>query len=130
VILDEQQQRTLGELHGTLEDGYTAAEVLEIAEALEQATGFRFAVVWAYRDRWGCGGDSEEFLLAENGTLYEIPHDLHAYMAVSRFPLDVDAIEQGLSAPQLSGWRVSDLVDLDGANFALADYGSDEAPRF
>ncbi|MFB7865404.1 hypothetical protein [Streptomyces sp. NPDC056069] len=73
-----------GRLTGRFRDGYTEQEVNTAFAVLGAATGLRLVCVWEYRDRFGCGGNSQWFAEDSSGGLWDLAGDLDAWLTGER----------------------------------------------
>lgn len=116
----------LNELAGRFENGYTEEDIISAHRALAHASGLHMVCLWAYSDRWGAGGASEEYLIDASGVWYELPPLLWALLCDGSNIDDLDALAHELTAAREVSFP--SLTQLDEANYAAVDYGDAEAP--
>lgn len=118
------------ELKGSLTDGWTEEDVAFTARTLRRYIGWDFVVVWAFNDMWGAGGDSQAYLRAATGELYELPGCLWGFLCEDE-TLNRNQLELEISELALADVQPAQLVEIDRYNYCFTDHGPDtEAPKF
>jgi hypothetical protein len=72
VITDEQMDR-LETFRGTFRNGHTDDDATSTLGEIKEITGRHFAIVWAFDDMWGLGGNSEIAEVSDHGRLRDCP---------------------------------------------------------
>lgn len=116
-------RKEIADLAGALNDGYDASQINDVLARLSDlppVPGF-LACVWELRDEYGYGGDSQLYLEADSGGLWDISGDLWSWLShepgtpgAPASPGDPATWKGGPAGFELGGLAVDD----DRHNFA------------
>ncbi|MEU6349983.1 hypothetical protein ABZ896_11715 [Streptomyces sp. NPDC047072] len=67
-------------LKNFLAEGYSDDEVADVLGSVAEVTGVHVVCLWDYVDRYGCGGDSDWYVRAPNGSLHWLACDLFSWI--------------------------------------------------
>jgi hypothetical protein len=113
----------LNELAGSRSDGYTPEDVSCTSGRIQEILGYRWVVVWDYCDQYGCGGSSEEFLVAVDGVWYPSPEFLHELLfagtVCDRATVESELAELQPFAPGQLDADPAKLHEVDSDNYAV-----------
>jgi len=100
-------------------DGYTEYDVALVLGRVSDASGVRLACVWARRDHLGFDGDSQFYVVRQDGSFLEVAGDLWRWL--NDDPADGPASpgHPGTWAGRPAGFTAADLDVTDGCgNYA------------
>lgn len=112
------------DLRGSMVDGYDDDRVNSALGRLSEASGLNLVCVWEYFDSAGVGGNSDFFVLADDGRLYELAGNLWRWL---NGPLDDPDTPADLDPP--TAWlgavtadRTEDFAWNDGFRNYATEY--------
>jgi hypothetical protein len=71
---------SIADLRGSMIDGYDDERVNRVLGRISAATGLNLVCVWAFCDGLGVGGDSQFYVLSDEGRLYEVAGNLWRWL--------------------------------------------------
>jgi len=80
LVQSAQHHATLRDLRGSMADGYDHDQVNLILGRISAHSGLSLVCVWDCHDHVGFGGDSQFYVQADNGQLYELAGDLWTWL--------------------------------------------------
>jgi hypothetical protein len=101
----------ISDLQGCMVDGYTPEDIDRVFGRLENAFGVRLVCVWDYFDAFGYGGNSQFYVVGDDGRLHESAGDLYTWLN-----FDPAADEAPDSPGPPDSWRgaPADLAEPEG----------------
>ncbi|MFK0047995.1 hypothetical protein ACIQU4_28680 [Streptomyces sp. NPDC090741] len=75
-----QDLKSLDDLRGVMQDGYTPEDVNRVFSRIEETCGLSLMCVWEMCDAFGFGGNSEFYVQAPTGDLHALVGDLWAWL--------------------------------------------------
>lgn len=116
VLDDAAEPSDAGAWVGRFAYGWTSEELNTALPVLSAALGMELAVLWAYQDQWGFGGDSELVAITGDGLLAAPPEGAERFLVDGDLPLSAVARTAGpLRSPAI---RAADAPACWGANLA------------
>ncbi|WP_328373047.1 hypothetical protein OG800_49570 (plasmid) [Streptomyces sp. NBC_00445] len=68
------------DLKNFLSEGYSDEEVTAVLGPVAEATGVHVICLWDYVDRYGCGGDSDWYVMTPSGALHRLAGGLFSWI--------------------------------------------------
>lgn len=125
-------KKELSALRGvfTVRGGHTEEDVNSDFSGVRRSVGVRLGVLWAFRDVFGYGGDSEYVLVDDKGRLRQAPSELGDFLMVDEGDVSPDVAVVADACRRMDGKILArSKYTTDGYhNFTLRTYIG-EAPK-
>ena len=94
---------SLEDFRGAFAKGHTEEDVFNAFADIKALTGAHLVVVWAFRDMWGLGGDSNLAMVGPDGLLYEAPAGWSSFLYDKGSEVPADSLAALQPAEALDG---------------------------